>query len=228
MIETLTPSATLVERAYQALLDAICSGALAAGERLTQDGLALRLQVSRQPVVQALALLKSQGFVQDTGKRGVVVAHLDPAFFKAIYELRSAIDPMAARLATARVTPQTEREGREILREGQRALRAGELAGLIRADVRFHTFIYELSGNPLFPDLMKLYWNHLRRAMGEVLRTKGEGRIVWREHQEILDAIVAGDAEKAARLAQAHLESAVERVLLSVETKAKPRAKAAS
>lgn len=214
MIETLTPSATLVERAYQALLDAICSGALAAGERLTQDGVALRLQVSRQPVVQALALLKSQGFVQDTGKRGVVVAHLDPAFFKAIYELRSAIDPMAARLAALQMSPDAEREAREILREGQRALRAGELAGLIRADVRFHTFIYELSGNPLFPDLMKLYWNHLRRAMGEVLRTKGEGRIVWSEHQEILDAIVAGDADKAARLAQAHLESAVERVLL--------------
>lgn len=221
MIASLTPSATLLEQTYRAILNAICDGTLAAGERLTQEGIAERLSVSRQPVSQALGLLKSQGFVKETGRRGLVVAHLDPMFFKAIYELRSAIEPMAARLAAVKMTEKSKQDGRLIIREGYRALRTGELQALVQADARFHTYIYELSGNPLVSEVMGLYWNHLRRAMGEVLQSKGEGKIVWRQHEEIFDALAARDAEQAGRMVQVHLESAVARVLSVVESHAK-------
>jgi DNA-binding GntR family transcriptional regulator len=204
-----------------AILNAICEGTLAPGERLTQEGIAQRLSVSRQPVGQALALLKSQGFVKETGRRGLAVAHLDPVFFKAIYELRSAIEPMAARLAATNMTGESREEGKLIIREGNRVLRSGELRALVEADTRFHAYIYELSGNPLFSEVMGHYWNHLRRAMGEVLRSKEEARLVWQEHVQIFDAMAAGDGERAARRIQAHLESAAERVLTAVESHAK-------
>jgi DNA-binding GntR family transcriptional regulator len=223
MIATLTPPATLLEQTYRAILNAICDGTLAAGERLTQEGIAERLSVSRQPVGQALALLKTQGFVKETGRRGLVVAHLDPMFFNAIYELRSAIEPVAARLAAMKMTEKSKQEGRVILREGLRALRTGELQALVQADARFHTYIYELSGNPLISEVMGLYWNHLRRAMGEVLQSKGEAKIVWQQHQEIFDAMAARDGEQAGRMVQVHLESAVARVLSVVESHAKVR-----
>lgn len=221
MIATLTPPATLLEQTYRAILNAICEGTLAAGERLTQEGIAERLSVSRQPVGQALALLKTQGFVKETGRRGLVVAHLDPLFFKAIYELRSAVEPMAARLAATKMTEKSKQEGRLIIREGNRALRSGELQALVQADARFHGYIYELSGNPLVSEVMGLYWNHLRRAMGEVLQSKGEAKIVWQQHQEIFDAMAARDGEQAGRMVQVHLESAVARVLSVVESHAK-------
>jgi DNA-binding FadR family transcriptional regulator len=60
---------SLTDRTYEAILDAICDGELPAGNRINQDELARRLNVSRQPVVQALALLKVQGFVRDSGRR---------------------------------------------------------------------------------------------------------------------------------------------------------------
>jgi DNA-binding GntR family transcriptional regulator len=221
MITSLTPPATLLDQTYRAILNAICEGTLAPGERLTQEGIAQRLSVSRQPVGQALALLKSQGFVKETGRRGLAVAHLDPVFFKAIYELRSAIEPMAARLAATNMTGESREEGKLIIREGNRVLRSGELRALVEADTRFHAYIYELSGNPLFSEVMGHYWNHLRRAMGEVLRSKEEARLVWQEHVQIFDAMAAGDGERAARMIQAHLESAAERVLTAVESHAK-------
>ena len=56
---------SLTDRTYDAILDAICGGELAAGARINQDELAARLNVSRQPIVQALALLKVQGFVRE-------------------------------------------------------------------------------------------------------------------------------------------------------------------
>lgn len=218
---SLAPPARLLDQTYRAILNAICDGTLPPGERVTQEGIAQRLGVSRQPVGQALALLKSQGFLKETGRRGLVVAHLDPVFFKAIYELRSAIEPMAARLAAMNRTEKSAQEGKLIIREGKRALRSGELHSLVEADTRFHGYIYELSGNPLFSEVMSLYWNHLRRAMGEVLQAKDEAKIVWQQHEEILDALVAGDGERAARMIQAHLESAVNRVLAVVESHSK-------
>jgi DNA-binding GntR family transcriptional regulator len=221
MITALAPPATLLDQAYSAILSAICEGSLAPGERLTQEDIARRLSVSRQPVGQALALLKSQGFVTETGRRGLVVAHLDPMFFKAIYELRSAIEPVAARLAAPRMTEKSKEEGKLLIREGYRALRTGELHALVQADARFHAYIYELSGNPLFSEVMGHYWNHLRRAMGEVLQSKGEGKIVWRQHEAIFDALAARDSARAERMAQAHLESTVARVLAAVEAHAK-------
>jgi DNA-binding GntR family transcriptional regulator len=219
-LTSLAPTERLLSQTYRAILNAICDGTLAPGERVTQEGIAQRLSVSRQPVAQALVQLKSQGFLRETGRRGLVVAHLDPAFFKAIYELRSALEPVAARLGADHVTDAVIQEGRLIIREGKRALRSGELRALIEADTRFHAFIYELSGNPLFSEVMGHYWNHLRRAMGEVLHDRAQARIVWQEHEEILQALADRDGARAGRSAQAHLEQAVARVLAVVNSRA--------
>lgn len=70
-------------------------------------------------------------------------------------------------------------------------------------------------------DMLQLWSNHLRRAMGEVLQTKGEGKIVWSQHEDIFDALAEGNAEQAGRMAEAHVQSAVGRVLSVVEAHAK-------
>src|SRR5437868_1448753 len=78
-LESLVSPTTLVDQAYAVILDAICDGTLKPGERLTQADVAERLNVSRQPVHNALLVLKSQGFLQESGRRGLCVAPLDPA-----------------------------------------------------------------------------------------------------------------------------------------------------
>ena len=89
-MDTLAPQPTIVEQAYRAILDAICEGRLEPGERLTQESVAAKLSVSRQPVGQALMLLKQQKFVTEAGRRGLMVAPLDRDFMRWIYELRLA------------------------------------------------------------------------------------------------------------------------------------------
>src|SRR4030095_14780524 len=75
----------LVDQVYRSLLDAISEGSLAPGERLTQEDIAERLAVSRQPVLQALRLLKKDGFVLDAPGRGVLVAPLDADWIAKVY-----------------------------------------------------------------------------------------------------------------------------------------------
>lgn len=194
----------LTEQVHQRLLDAICNGELAPGARLTQEELAAMLDVSRQPVLQALRLLKKDGFVIDAGRRGLMVSPLDPQMIAQVYQVRAAIDGLAARqaaLAGAKLDP-------KIIADGRKAAAGKPVGPMIEADIRFHTMIYSASGNPFIAQTAGLHWQHIRRAMGGVLQSAGVRSVVWDEHEAILQAINRGDAALAERLARDHGESA--------------------
>jgi DNA-binding GntR family transcriptional regulator len=213
-MDTIPPQPTIVEQAYQTILDAICAGRLEPGERLTQESVAAKLSVSRQPVGQALLLLKQQKFVTEAGRRGLMVAPLDREFMRWIYELRLGLDPLAAALAAHRASARDVERGRAIIDSGRRAMREGSIPQLIAADMQFHMFVYDISGNRLFTDTMGQLWNHLRRAMREVLQHREYRTQVWTEHEQMLDAIAAHDGDGAAALARAHLANAATNVQL--------------
>ncbi|AZB57687.1 GntR family transcriptional regulator [Cereibacter sphaeroides] len=210
-MEALRPSKTLVEQAYDALLEAICTGDIKAGDRLNQDELALRLNVSRQPINSAIAMLKAQRFVQDTGKRGVIVAPIDQNLFDSIYQFRTAIEPLAVELAVTRMTNEAITIGRDIIACGKSCVQSGDHAAALRADMDFHGLIYRLSGNLIIADTMTLNWRHLQRAMSEVLSVPGTTLRVWKEHDQIFNAMVRGDGDSAAGLMKAHMENAAPR-----------------
>lgn len=211
-MESLSLRKTLVELAYDRILGAICDGKLKPGERVRQDEIAARLNVSRQPITSALAMLKNQGFLCDAGRRGLAVAPIDPKFFDAIYQFRSAVEPLAVRLATSRLDAGALAKGQALIGRGKAATAANDRSGLVQADMDFHSFIYDLSGNPLIAETMRLNWQHLRRAMGEVLRQPAYPSKVWREHEAILAAMISQDAQKGAELMREHIELAQRRV----------------
>ena len=207
----------LADQVYTALLDAIGSGRLAPGMPLVQERLAAELNVSRQPVVQALLLLKTQGFVEAAGRRGLQVARLDPQTARRVYAVRGALDRLAARAAAQTLTDTAaNRTARRTAEErlqtpldaGRQAVAEGRVPALIEADIAFHQTIYSLSDNPLIAQSAEVHWFHIRRIMGAVLRDHNQRNTVWREHQAIADAILAGDVERAGASAEAHVEAA--------------------
>ena len=205
----------LVEQVYRALLEAICDGTLPPGARLTQEALAERFNVSRQPIGQALALLKSQGFVSAVGRRGLVVSALDPSVVRALYEVRGALDRLAARKAAQNARPEAQAQGEALLERGRRALASRSVSELIAADIAFHGFIAELSGNPLVGQTMAFLWDRLRPVMSAYLEHADWAEETWREHAELLRLILSGRAEEAEQTASAHVENAVR--LLEIE-----------
>ncbi len=199
----LSPQPDLVDRAYRALVDAISDGTLAPGQRLTQEDLAARLAVSRQPVLQALRLLKKDGFVQDAAGRGLQVAPLDAAWIRQVYEVRGALDALAARQAAergARLDP-------ALIAHGRACAAGTDIRAMLEADLAFHQAIYSASGNPLIAQSADLHWRHLRRVMGAVLQTT-QRHTVWDEHEAIARAIADGRGEDAAALATRHAQEA--------------------
>ena len=221
-MERLTVQLPLADRVYRAILDAICEGDLPPGRRVTQDELAERLDVSRQPVLQALHLLKAQGFVRDTGRRGVVVTPLDPLFIAHLYEVRSALDGAACRGAALRGHADAKLWGAKLIADGRSAVRSGSVGRMIAADMKFHLFLHELSGNPLIAETAALHWQHIRRVMGGYLRRYRAREALWDEHAAILDAVVRGDAAEAERLARGHAEAAIANLVHSIEAESVP------
>jgi DNA-binding GntR family transcriptional regulator len=214
-VQSLEQSTSLVDQAYAVILDALCDGTFKPGERLTQDDIAARLSVSRQPVTHALAVLKAQGFLVQSGRRGLTVTAVAPEFFEAIYQFRSAVEPLAVSLATRRLTKNAIVRGRSLVEHGRNLVVAGDARATLQADMDFHAFIYELSGNPIIGETMRLHWLHLRRAMGQVLRYPGMSISVWQEHGRILERMISGDAEGAAEHMRRHVVDAYERVRIA-------------
>jgi DNA-binding GntR family transcriptional regulator len=207
-----SPARSLVDQTYEILLDAICTGDLMPGERLHQDRIAESLNVSRQPVNSAISILKANRLVEDTGRRGVVVAALDPELVRSIYEYRIVLEPFAVRLATERKPKDARDEAATLLSAGREAERSRDVRALIRVDSRFHEMIYRWSGNIIVQNSMGVNWHHIRRTMAEVLKDPPVSAPVWDEHAAILTELLDGDAAAAERLMRMHIEAAFARI----------------
>jgi DNA-binding GntR family transcriptional regulator len=109
-----------------------------------------------------------------------------------------------------------------IVAAGLAAVEAGSVKEMVLHDVEVHRLIYDGSGNPLIARAAEPHWRQLRRVMGEVLRRAEAPHVIWHQHQEILDAILAGDAATAQARAVSHVERAASRLAeaLDAETAA--------
>lgn len=210
--------ASLTEQAYEAIVEAICDGSLPANVRLVQEQLADRFGVSRQPIQQALLLLRSDGIVVDGGGRGLVVAP------RCGDGAPSLPDPRRARRTGgpaggrprgrfARGRRQCRRRGGEIVAAGRAAIEAGSsvLREMIARDVANSTAF-----STRYPAIRP--WRKRRRCIGAPCRVMGEAlRHSWRRRSgrsmpRSSRAVAAGEAETAARLAVDHVRSAAERL----------------
>ena len=194
----------LVEQVYASLLDAISDGTLPPGARIMQEDIAEQLAVSRQPVLQALRLLRKDGFVLDAPGRGVLVAPLDVTALVQIYQVRSTLDALAARLAAQAKTNLDP----NLITRGRVAARGTDIKAMMTADAAFHSAIYAASGNPLIAQTAQTHWHHIRRAMGAVLQVCTMRESIWDEHEAITKAIARGDTTKAETLIRQHDEDA--------------------
>jgi DNA-binding GntR family transcriptional regulator len=202
----LTPK--LVEQVRDAILGEIASGELAQGERVIQEQIAKTLGVSRQPVQQALLLLRTEGVLRDAPGRGLVVAPLEPDEVKHMYDMRAVIEGLAGRLAAEHNAERAAKLGPALIDAGRKAVAGGSVAKMVAADLKFHLFIYGLSGNPLIAPAMAGHWTHTQRVMGEVLIRDETPRDIWDQHAAILDAIARGASDQAEWLARIHVAQA--------------------
>lgn len=209
-MKVLATQPNLAEQVRQAIVSEIASGKLKPGERIIQEQIAQELGVSRQPVQQALLLLKNQGVLRDAAGRGLLVTSLDPTQVRQMYDIRAVIEGLAFRKAAENNPERAKKLGPALIQNGRKSVKSGLVAQMIVADIKFHDFIYAMSDNPFIAPAMQVQWTNTQRVMGEVLMRDETPRDIWDQHEALLKAVMAGDGEAAEALARQHITQAAD------------------
>ena len=197
---------SLHDRVKDALAQAILSGRLRPGERIVEEKLAAEFGVSRNPVREAIRALAAEGLVEVNTRRGASVASLSEQEARETVEVRALLEGHNARLAARRRDVETLRVIEGVLDRGTAAVagrRFGELPELNR---QFHRALAAAGQNRVLGEML----DRLRARTGMLFAPEDPARqqVFWDEHAGILQAILEGDEDEAARRATAHVMNA--------------------
>ena len=197
---------------YEAIRDDIISGRLRANERLKVADLAERLGTSTNPVREALQQLRGEGFVVMSPNRGARVRPMDEEFIRDIYEIEMLIEPALTRWFVGMATDRDVEELERI----QAEIEANDFTDQVRhgrLDTQFHMLMYGRHYNRHAADL---WWKHreiLRAISRQYPVTLARRSAVLREHRELIAAVRAGDADRAASIVEHHVEGSGRHIL---------------
>ena len=198
------------EAAHDTLRRAIIQGRLPAGSRLNEIALAQVFSISRTPVREALLRLELEKLVERNGRGGLVVGEVTPQEILELYVVRQAINGLAARLAAENASAIDLAELRWIHAELQAASDAQDYERMAAANLRFHERIGQVTRNSVLLSLMSEIHDRVRRFPGTTFSYPGRAAEAVTDHEALLQAIEARDADQAEHLARTHMARAMD------------------
>ncbi|SUE44651.1 GntR family transcriptional regulator [Roseomonas gilardii] len=197
-------TASLSERVYHRLRDAIAMGRLAPRTRVSERGLAARLGVSPAPVRESLRRLEMEGLVVTLPRRGTLVADFGPSQLEEMGRIRVALEAVAAGLAARNAKPEDIARLAGQLDAMRAATEAGDAGRLAEANTRFHEMIRDMAGNAMLDTTLRSLRGYDQVGRQRSLAAPGEFTRALAEHTELLDALRLGDQDRAELLMRAH------------------------
>jgi len=193
------------DRIREELEQAIMAAEFAEGERLDEVTLSVRFSVSRTPVREALHALAASGLVETIPRRGVFVRY--PSFIKLVemFDVMAELEAMCGRLAARRITDEELERLEEAAAACDRAMEKGDADEYYRENERFHHVIYHASGNSFLEGEASRLHKRLQPFRRLQLRVRGRLKQSMQEHRDVQKALLAGDAEAAARTLRRHI-----------------------
>ena len=198
------------DHVYEAVLHAILEHRFKPGERLSIPELSQSLDVSQMPVRQAIDRLSEEGFVDIRPRSGTFVAQADERDVAETFDLRRALDGLAAESAVLHVSDQDITELGEYIRQMDNfaALGSDGMAAHDRLNWEFHLLIVRLSDNEKLYEMYKQLNAHLQIASVHVSSRDWAARVprAQAEHREIVDALENRSADALADVLARHVE----------------------
>jgi DNA-binding GntR family transcriptional regulator len=192
----------------QQLRAEIVSGQIPPGMKLSEARLAERFGVSRMPVRDALKELESAGFVTIEQRRGTFVRGMSRSEILDLFEVREAVEGMAARLCAHRANNDLLAKLDEVIETMSRQVEVADMDGYSQTDERFHELILSGASNERLSDHYRLLVQHLHRGLLSSIVTRRAGRMErsLAEHAEIMRALHAHDPRGAEDAMRNHVQ----------------------
>lgn len=197
---------TLWEQVRDRLREDILAGRLKPGTELSEVALARDFGISRGPLREALGRLASEGLITIVPRRGAVVTQLSRQEFLDAYQVREALETFAVRLAVPLMSEAELAHLRELCELMERAARDDEVRLFFDTNNRFHEALVRGSRNRKLHEVHRLLVGQMAPYLPRSLELRGNLEKSVPEHQAVLAAIEARDAERAAALLAEHIE----------------------
>ena len=202
------PRQTVTTLTLEAIRERILRGDYPEGAPLRQDALASELGVSRIPVREALRQLEAEGLVTISPHQGAMVSTLSIDEVRELFELRALIESDLLRRAIPHLTEEALDHAESILEEYESAFNAGDVAAWGSLNWHFHSALLGPANRPLSMGVAESLQNQSDRYIRlQLSLTSGQDR-ASDEHRAILDAVRAGEADRACALLAAHITGA--------------------
>ena len=202
---------------FDALREAILTQVLEPGERLMEVQLADDMGVSRTPVREAIRKLELEGFVVMVPRRGAYVAGISMKDIHEVFEVRAALESLAAELAAERITiDELEEMERQMVREAEET-EANNLNNIVDVDTSFHDLLYKAARNQRLIQFVNNLQEQLHRFRSASLSHPGRSKTALEEHKKIVEALGKRNAKLAGKLAKEHIESAENAMINALE-----------
>lgn len=200
-------STSLADQVFDKLENDIIQGVYPKGEVLTELKLVEQLGVSRTPIRDALRRLEQERLIADTGKGSLVLGITDDDLLD-IMNIRERIEGLAAYYAAKNITPEAIKELTHITDLQDFYYNKHDVERLRQVDDEFHDAICRLSGRTVISDTLIPLHRKTRRYRRIAMDDWDRTTQTTREHYEICQAVISGDAELAKKLMKQHILNA--------------------
>lgn len=201
---------SLSARVFHMIRENILSGKYDKDEELKEKTIGEELGVSRTPVREALRQLELEGLVTIIPNKGAYVVGISQKDIKDIYEIRSRLEGLCARWATANITKEQIDELEENIFLCDFHVAKGNAEQMVELDNRFHEILYIASGSRELRHVLSDFHHYAMRVRKITLADKVRAADSNNEHRKIVEALKKQDADLAEKLANQHIMSTIE------------------
>ena len=206
--QEVTDKFSLRGRVFHKLRDDILNGKYKENDELREVAIGEELGVSRTPVREAFRQLELEGLIQIVPNKGAYVTGITRKDVQDIYMIRSLLEGLCARWATENITEEQMEEMEENIFLSKFHAEKGHYDQLAELDNRFHEILYEACNSKMLEHQLRDFHQYVLRVRKKTLSNVNRGRKSNEEHEQIMDAIKAKDADRAEALANAHMINA--------------------
>jgi len=203
----------LREVVCETLRNAIVEGILKPGERLMEIHVSEELGVSRTPVREAIRKLELEGFVVMIPRRGTYVSNLSIKDINEVFEVRTALDILAAGMAAERITEEELERMERLLVEIGEYIEQDDIAKIVEADSQFHDILYSASRNARLVGIINNLREQLTRFRSISMSYPGRLKEMLGEHTRMVESLGRRNVTLAKRLAGEHMANAEQTLL---------------
>jgi DNA-binding GntR family transcriptional regulator len=191
----------LSNKVYAAIKEMVTNHRFQPGARLNVERISKELEVSRTPVWEAVRRLQQEGLLQNIPYRGVFMAEMTLERALELYQVREALEGLAARLAALYANEKILDKMGEILENQIKVVEKGDLLGYSRTDFDFHGLIHKMSRNAVLQEMLESLKTKMQPITVEVRPLLQR---LYEDHLEIIDVIRAKDPEKSEKVLRRH------------------------